>query len=66
MSIAIKKFLSMLDQELASTSEINDAQKMALKKVCEKIYLLETTVDSSLMPTQIRGEIKSYSKDFEG
>lgn len=65
MSIAIKKFLSMLEQEVASINEINEKQKNALKKVCEKIYILETTLDSSLMPAQIREEVKFYSKDFE-
>ena len=34
------------------------------KKVCEKIYILETTVDSSQMPSQIAGEIKLFAGDY--
>ena len=64
MSIAIKKFLSMLDQEVLSDGRLNDDQKRVLKKVCEKIYILETTVDSSQMPSQITGEIKLFAGDY--
>lgn len=64
MSIAIKKFLSMLDQEVLSDGRLNDDQKRVLKKVCEKIYILETTVDSSQMPSQIAGEIKLFAGDY--
>jgi len=66
MSIAIKKFLSMLDQEIGSDNELNSDQKNVLRKVCEKIYVLETTGDSSQMPSQIREDIKFYAQDFEG
>lgn len=66
MSIAIKKFLSMLDQETGNDPELNDDQKIVLRKLCEKIYVLETTGESSQMPSQIREEIKFYAKDFEG
>ena len=66
MSIAIKKFLLMLENEILSDTSINDSQKNVLKKLCEKIYILETTSDTSQMPTYIRDEIKFYAKDYEG
>ena len=53
MSIAIKKFLLMLENEILSDTSINDSQKNVLKKLCEKIYILETTSDTSQMPTYI-------------
>jgi hypothetical protein len=65
MSIAIRKFLSMLEQEIGSDSEISEKQKNVLKKICEKIYVLETTGDSSQMPNAIRDEVKFYARDFE-
>ena len=54
----------MLDQEVLSDGRLNDDQKRVLKKVCEKIYILETTVDSSQMPSQIAGEIKLFAGDY--
>jgi hypothetical protein len=65
MSIGTKKFLSMLDQELAEDDSISENQRKILKNICERIYVLETTGESSQLPTSIREEIKFYAKDFE-
>ena len=66
MSIAIKKFLSMLDQELLSDDKLSENQKKVLKKFCEKVYVLETTNDGSAqLPSQIREEVKFYADDSE-
>lgn len=66
MSIATKKFLLMLEEEISSDNDINETQKKVLKKLCEKIYILETTSDSAQIPTNIKEEIKSFAKEYDG
>ena len=66
MSIAIKKFLTMLNQEVLSDGDLNDGQKEVLKKVCERIYLLETTSNSTQIPSQITAEIKDSAVNYTG
>ena len=65
MSIATKKFQIMLEQEIESDKDLTVDQRNALKKLCYKIYILETTNDSSIMPTQIKEEIKFFANEYE-
>jgi hypothetical protein len=65
MSIAIKKFLSMLENEISSDTSTNETQKAVLTKLCEKIYILESTNDKGQIPANIKEEIKFYAKEYE-
>jgi len=65
MSIAIRKFLSMLEIEIEKDSSANESQKKILKKLCEKIYISESTSESNQMPGIIREDIKFFAKDYE-
>ena len=65
MSIALKKFLSMLENGIASDDSINKNQKTILKKLCERIYMIEMTSDASQITSNIKEEIKLYAKSYE-
>lgn len=66
MSIAIKKFMAMLEEEINSKSGLSESQKNVLKKVCEKVYVLENTDANSLdINSKIRDEVKFYADDFK-
>ena len=65
MSIAIKKFYSMLDEELKSNTNISDNQKNAIRSICEKVYMLESTDSNAAnINSKIRDEIKLNADRF--
>ena len=65
MSIATNKFLSMLNEEISKDRGIDESQKATLMKLCRAIYLLETTAESTQIPSSIKEEIKRYAKEYE-
>lgn len=65
MSIAIRKFYSMLDEELKSNTNISDNQKNAIRSICEKVYMLESTDSNAAnINSKIRDEIKLNADRF--
>lgn len=65
MSIAIKKFYSMLDEELKANTNIPDDQKNAIRSICEKVYMLESTDSNAAnINSKIRDEIKLNADRF--
>jgi len=63
LSIAIKKFYSMLDEELKANTNIPDDQKNAIRSICEKVYMLESTDSNAAnINSKIRDEIKEVSE----
>jgi len=65
LSIAIKKFYSMLDEELKANTNIPDDQKNAIRSICEKVYMLESTDSNAAnINSKIRDEIKLNADRF--
>ena len=69
MSISFKKINSMISSEVELCNDLSKEQKRTLREACEKIYMLESSVESvSTQQTisDIRGEITIRADKFLG
>lgn len=67
MSISFKKINSMIAEEVSLCSELTSDQKQTLKEICQKIYMLESSVglvSSQQTISDIKGEIVHRAGDF--
>lgn len=67
MSISFKKINSMISEEVSLCSDLTDDQRRTLQQTCEKIYMLESSVDlvsSQQTISDIKGEIASRASSF--
>jgi len=67
MSINYKKMASLIDQEVNKVSDLSCSQKERLSKLSNKIYTLESSIDSissQKMVDEIRKEISLAVSDF--
>jgi len=55
----------MLDEELKANTNIPDDQKNAIRSICEKVYMLESTDSNAAnINSKIRDEIKLNADRF--
>lgn len=69
MSISYKKVNSMISEQIDSIDSDDAEQKALLKDLCEKIYMIESSVDqmsSHQIIRDIMGEITNKSSDYKG
>lgn len=67
MSISFKKINSMIAREVELCTDLSDRQKRVLREACEKIYMLESSVDlvsSQQTISDIKGEIVRRADSF--
>lgn len=69
MSISFKKINSMISSEVDLCDELSMEQKRTLREACEKIYMLESSVESvssQQTTSDIRGEVIMRADKFLG
>ena len=67
MSISFKKINSMIAEEVGLSLDLSEHQKRTLRETCEKIYMLESSVDlvsSQQTISDIKGEIVRRADSF--
>ena len=67
MSISFRKINSMISREVEICADLSDQQKRILREACEKIYMLESSVDlvsSQQTIADIKGEIVRRADSF--
>lgn len=67
MSISFKKINSMIEAEILEKTELSDEQKKVLKDLCEKIYMIESSIEqgsNQQIISDIKGEITLKSDRF--
>lgn len=60
MSISYKKINSMITAQVEITESLDDKQKKLLKDLCEKIYMIESSIEqisNQQVINDIKGEI---------
>ncbi len=69
MSINYKKMADLIEQEINKIPDLSDSQKERLSKLSNKIYSLESSIDTisnQNMINEIKNEISLASSDFYG
>lgn len=69
MSISFRKINGMISQEVDACSDLTERQKRALREACEKIYMLETSIESVSSHqtiSDIRAEILLKADEYSG
>lgn len=65
MSIAMKKFQSMLDEVLKQNTEISPKQGKVLRDACLNLYVKLTAVEENArMSAEIRDDIRKSAVEF--
>ena len=67
MSISFKKINSMISNEVDNFSDLSTRQKRVLRETCEKIYMLESSVEqvsSQQTISDIKGEVARRADSF--
>ncbi len=69
MSISFKKINSMISKEVELCSDLSAEKMRALRETCEKIYMLESSVESvsgQQAVSDIKGEVVRRADRFLG
>jgi hypothetical protein len=69
VSISFKKINSMITNEVSLCDDLTEEQRRTLRDTCEKIYMLESSVESvssQQLISDIRGEIILRADKFLG
>jgi hypothetical protein len=67
MSISYKKINSMIEIEIANTTGLLEEQKKVLMDLCEKIYMIESSIEqggNQQTISDIKGEINLKAARF--
>ena len=67
MSISYKKINSMIAKAVAQTDDLSEGSKQILKEICEKIYMLESSIErvsNQQTIADIKGEIVRRADTF--
>ena len=67
MSISFKKINSMISAEVDLLSDLSDRQRRVLRETCEKIYMMESSVEqvsSQQTINDIKGEVSRRADKF--
>jgi len=69
MSVGYKKISEMISQEVAAIGHLSAEQQDRLRNLCNKIYMLEASTDSSSgarMKENVMGEISLAADKLRG
>ena len=69
MSISFKKINSMIEIEMNESQDLSDDQKVILKELCEKIYMIESSIEqgsNQQLINDVKGEIARKADSFSG
>jgi hypothetical protein len=67
MSISYKKINLMIEQEIERLDELSKDQKRGLRTLCEKIYMMESSIEqvsNQQTIADIKGEISLKADSF--
>lgn len=67
MSISFRKINSMISDEIDHFSDLSKRQKCVLREACEKIYMLESSIEqasSQQTISDIKGEVARRADSF--
>jgi hypothetical protein len=67
MSISFKKVNSMIETEVELQEGMSDEQKKVLKELCEKIYMIESSVETGnnqQLIQDVKGQIARRAGDM--
>jgi hypothetical protein len=68
MSISFKKVNTMIADVVEGSDDINSGQKKVLAEVCQRVYMIESSIEytsNSQVISEVKGEVSLKANDFD-